>query len=390
MEPERAFPLFLQLDPEIRRLILLECNFLTLHRYSRTSREAREEMKDDMFWKDKTKKDFGTPDNPPFKGFPDSKFSLKYWCCYNQESENPKSWRFIYTECRKRLGDELVVDMKRKSYDKILFLLRVGADSHVYGWLRTRVMLWASRKGQTDIVLELLRNGVDVNERDLVGKTALMMASKKGRFAVVGLLLKYRADPHIENYNGNTALTKAVKGGYFGAVDLLLKAGADPNVEDRCCESALIKASREGYSTIVDSLLEAKADPNVRDRFGETALIDASRYGRITIVDSLLEANAAPNIKNMWGETALEEAYDRKRENVVRSLLEYGAKDRIRPKFYRKWKMYAELGWMLMQAINETCERLDMGTRRVRWFEVLICVTIAVLAGVLTIWMWPP
>ena len=50
-------------------------------------------------------------------------------------------------------------------------------------------LMWATRKGQSEVVKILLQNGADINAKNLYGTTALMWSARKGYPEVAEILL---------------------------------------------------------------------------------------------------------------------------------------------------------------------------------------------------------
>jgi ankyrin repeat protein len=186
----------------------------------------------------------------------------------------------------------------------------------------------------------------DIGEKS--GMTALMYASRRGHTDMVVLLLNKGADPHIRSaWGSNTALREAVKGGHKEIVKLLLdKCNASASAR-LSMAYALIKAAQNGRKDMVELLLDNGADPNIEGDYNvegdcnsdemptsTTALIEASRQGHKDIVKLLLNKGANPNIGcSTSSATALFLASSRGHKDIVKLLLDNGANPHIRHVF---------------------------------------------------------
>jgi ankyrin repeat protein len=149
----------------------------------------------------------------------------------------------------------------------------------------------AAMQGKKEDVEKLLNKGVDV---DAVVKedswTALIWASRKGHTDIVELLLNNGANVNLAPYSGVSALHLASKYGHKQIVELLLNKGADVNAETSGKFTALILASEQGNIDIVKLLLDNGADVNAKTTSGRTALIWARENRHENIVKLLEDA----------------------------------------------------------------------------------------------------
>ena len=93
-----------------------------------------------------------------------------------------------------------------------------------------------------------------VNMVDKYGMTALIYACRKGYTEVVKLLLEANADVNMVNKYGNSALMYACKDGYTEIVKLLLEANADVNIVDKYGNTALRYAERCECTEVIELL----------------------------------------------------------------------------------------------------------------------------------------
>ena len=90
-------------------------------------------------------------------------------------------------------------------------------------------LLEAAKSGQTEKVLALIKAGADVNVKDKYGFTALMGSAGNGQTEAVKALIEAKADVNAKDKLGNTALIVAVRYNYTKMVHLLKSAGAKGN-----------------------------------------------------------------------------------------------------------------------------------------------------------------
>ena len=98
---------------------------------------------------------------------------------------------------------------------------------------------------------------LDLNAQDSSGWTALMYAAKKGDTEVVRLLLDAEADPYIENECSETALLLAISTPCPMVVKEFIDAGIDLNQPNSEGNSALDFALYHNESEYVTEMIEA-------------------------------------------------------------------------------------------------------------------------------------
>jgi hypothetical protein len=178
--------------------------------------------------------------------------------------KNKKSKRKTRSK-RQRGGDE-------KEDNKFVVAAMTGNIQTVTDLLKNKVnvdtrakenswtaLIWASRRGHTDIVKLLLDNGANVNFTPYSGVSALHLASKYGHTDIVKLLLNRQSNVNAKTAGGFTALITASEQGNIDIVTLLLQEPLiDVNVATTSGRTALIWASEKGHTNVVKLLKNAK------------------------------------------------------------------------------------------------------------------------------------
>ncbi|WP_438437958.1 ankyrin repeat domain-containing protein [Hydrogenophilus thermoluteolus] len=124
----------------------------------------------------------------------------------------------IYAQLQRALAQE--------DLETVASLVARGLDPNVSDREGNPLLVWAARRGKTELVSTLLRHGASVNQRNLVGETALMAAAYGGYTQIAAQLIESGA---IFDHDGWNPLIYAAMQGHTAIVDLLLKAGANPN-----------------------------------------------------------------------------------------------------------------------------------------------------------------
>lgn len=210
-------------------------------------------------------------------------------------------------------------------------------------------LMFAVRRGQTQIVKLLLARGAQVDAKHRLGDSALIMSARRSipemnpqsgqpllrpASEIMSLLLASGSDPNLIGHFGQTALMDA---NTAAKVKLLVTHGAQVNVRDEMGKTALVHAANRGDVEVVEALLQAGADASIPDEKGTTALMYAlqapspyNREGstelRIQAAQLLLKGKVGDvNAQNENGETALMRAVDLGAIEIVKSLLDRGA-----------------------------------------------------------------
>jgi ankyrin repeat protein len=193
--------------------------------------------------------------------------------------------------------NDIISDKNKSVTNKIIFPEEIRADnieyllnSDKYGNLCNKningLLIYASRKGHTDIVKLLIKSGAYIHARD---DYAFRCASENGHAEIVNLLIEKGANIHTKD---DYALRWASANGHIDVVKLLIEKGADIHAED---DYALIWASNNGHIEIVNLLIERGADIHAEDDF---ALRWASEKGHTDIVKLLIENGANIHAKD--------------------------------------------------------------------------------------------
>lgn len=201
-------------------------------------------------------------------------------------------------------------------------------------------LTFAARFGYSSIAQSLLEKGASVNAKGKNGESPLVWASRKGHTEVVKILAARGADLR----DGDNPMQLAVSAGHVTTVKALLDAGADVESVYRITlavppfrvtegKSSLLNASQKGHVEIVKLLLSKGADANAicwpaennpRSDWGKTALMMAAEAGHTTVVRALLAANANVN-QQRWYQDYRGSAGYLKKQGDGRTALMYAA-----------------------------------------------------------------
>ncbi|WP_093802861.1 ankyrin repeat domain-containing protein [Streptomyces sp. Wb2n-11] len=118
-----------------------------------------------------------------------------------------------------------------------------------------RVLLTASREGDSDAVRAALAAGAGIETRDEHRRTPLLLAAL---------------------------------GDHVAVAEVLVAAGADPDAQDDRDDSPWLVTGVTGSVRMMRALLPARPDPTLRNRFGGIALIPAAERGHVDYVRALL------------------------------------------------------------------------------------------------------
>lgn len=160
--------------------------------------------------------------------------------------------------------------------------------------------------------------------------TALMWASKRGDTEMMGALLNAGADAHMVTYGVQryTALGLAAGNGSVCAVELLLAAGG---TSARHAEGALHDAVKKGEREICTLILNASTGLDVNSPaeafIRSTCLEEAVLIGRMDLIELLIQRGAEVNAPadSFYSATALQAAALKGNIDIAKYLLQLGA-----------------------------------------------------------------
>ncbi len=191
-------------------------------------------------------------------------------------------------------------------------------------------LAWCVGQEDEDKILCLLRLGADPQAKTAQGETRVYQAVKKGSLRSLKILLECKADPNLEDKRlDDSPLHAAVRRGDQDMVTTLLQAGAKPY---RALNNGRIPlhlaAERNGDDMLKALFGEAKALPvhlcEAPDAEGCTPLHRAAAAGSVSAVAWLLDHGANPQAVNTNGQTALHLAARGNRTDIVALVLERG------------------------------------------------------------------
>ena len=163
------------------------------------------------------------------------------------------------------------------------------------------------------------------------GQTPLMYACRRGHTDVIRQLYTLGASFAWVSVKGKTAMFEAVTNQHDELVEHIVKlqpTELDINAvhEKEFKKSALMLAAQEGRSRMAQAILEYPGvDINMQDRIGRTAIYFAAKYDNLDIVDLLLKAGTNLELVDFAGRSPLRVAAERNYKQVVTKLLIYGA-----------------------------------------------------------------
>lgn len=135
----------------------------------------------------------------------------------------------------------------------------------------------AAGNNEYEKLMTLIKEGADVNSVNDYGGTPLMIASKRGHVETVRILLENGADPNIK---------------------------MNPPRDPRQTGTALHTAAQEANNDIVLLLIEHGAEIDSVTGYGETPLISAAVYGNLSTAKILINHGADRTKKTLEGKTA--------------------------------------------------------------------------------------
>ncbi|CAF4647468.1 unnamed protein product, partial [Rotaria magnacalcarata] len=192
----------------------------------------------------------------------------------------------------------------------------------------TTPLIWASRRGHTQVVDLLLHYNATVNNIGMKNMTALLAATRGGHGeTALCLLQNISIDIKVQDKDGQTPLSHACAQGLTDVVAELVRHHAYVNTVDKNGDPVLFFAVKGGKEDSVAILLENHADINAVGAENKTAIWWAVERGRLDVVKYLLQFN--PDVEVPGGEdddTPLLLATKRKRVAIIYELIKYGAR----------------------------------------------------------------
>jgi ankyrin repeat protein len=173
-------------------------------------------------------------------------------------------------------------------------------------------LMYACRRGNTNIAKRLLGMGADVNIRSARGRTALHEAVVRKNNEMVQLLLDNALDIDVNARNptlfDRPALMVAIRQGSAEIAKTIMKnpnVTVDIDIQDSQGNTALSLAALVDLGDIIDILLDSHAKMDLTDIIGgRSAMVMAAQKNHYSIVSRLLNHGADPNLpKEIRGRT---------------------------------------------------------------------------------------
>lgn len=221
-------------------------------------------------------------------------------------------------------------------------------------------LLWACRRGHTEIALFLLAQGADVSAldnkrrgvwhyaamsladprfllpysadisaRDGNGWTPLHWASRSGNLTAMAFLIEKGTSIDEKGRSKDTPLHYAAGFGGLEATRLLIENGADIREMSDKGVTPLMMAAAKGTVETARFLMTCGANVRARDTQGQTCLHACASIGASTSVDMvrfLMDAGLDPNDEDERGITPFERALYALHPALARAMYERGAK----------------------------------------------------------------
>ncbi len=235
---------------------------------------------------------------------------------------------------QEELNYKLILAADSGNANRVLELLKKGADVNSKTYDEISALMYASQNGNYEAVRVLVANGADVNLTPQSGETSLIAAVKSNHENVVQYLLMRNADPSISDNNGKTALHYTAAYNYYVLTDMLLFYKANIEEKTNAGYTPLMIASFYGNYSTAKLLIEKGADVNAADKYAFTPLMLASQVGDYDIVKLLVENNAEINKINDKKSTALSLAIRNGHSEIVYFLLDNDADIKPKDKYH--------------------------------------------------------
>jgi len=139
-------------------------------------------------------------------------------------AERMKRRELLSPEKRKELDKALLEAAAEGEKEKVMRLLKKGADIDAYGNGVQTALLAAAWHNRTETVKLLIKNGADINKYEANDwQTPLMTAIQRGDTEACAFLIEKGADVDAKDRYGQTALTWALEKGHTGAARILMQ-----------------------------------------------------------------------------------------------------------------------------------------------------------------------
>ncbi|MCR8643617.1 ankyrin repeat domain-containing protein [Paenibacillus sp. N1-5-1-14] len=178
----------------------------------------------------------------------------------------------------KQLNEQLIIEAERGNVDKLLQLIKDGADKNTTDSRERTPMMAAVHAGEVEAFKALIEAGADINIRDARSDNPLLYASAEGNLAIVKLAIEAGADTKLTNRFGGTSLIPAADRGHVEIVETLLTT-SDVNIDHinnlgwtALLEAVILGDGGEKHQQIVELLIQHKANVNIADKDGVTPL----------------------------------------------------------------------------------------------------------------------
>lgn len=232
------------------------------------------------------------------------------WDRYSNLTESFKEMRSKCTEVAKILIDAEADVRGWHDYSSLLFnaaalgnkelvqkLLEKGADPNVGSGDWTPLIRIIDLDFR-DIAEILIEGGADLNLQNhrQHGMTPLLYAIRKGRTEMVRILINAGAKIDLGDRFGHKPLYEAI----FKDIEILealINGGANLDLPDKQGATATMQAINYGRMENAKVLIKAGANLNLEDRNNQTALMHALRINNTEIIEKLKEKGAKVSIK---------------------------------------------------------------------------------------------
>ncbi|KAG3161958.1 hypothetical protein PI126_g6194 [Phytophthora idaei] len=248
---------------------------------------------------------------------------------FSDESEDPKTGRFVYYENYKReqkaqsAAARCCVEWGYHTDTRCIFQERHAVRRNLVTDCREEN---AERIATTTAVLDLfLRHGAKPDACTTGGKTALHYAIRDGLYEAARTLLDAGASIDAQDKDGRSPLYCAVQERSLLVTNLLISYGASIDLQDKNGVSPLSLVIEKGHVGVMQILLNHHELVATRERldFAGEVLLQAAEVNSVEIVRLLLESEyVALDYQNAAGETAMLRAIAQGKTQMMEALNE--------------------------------------------------------------------